>query len=548
MMNKDTAINEEGDGSIRVLLVEDNPGDALLLEELLAEAGGNRFSVENASTLSSALERVRIGEIDLILLDLSLPDSKGKPTFTSVRNCARDLPIIVLSGIDDEALAVSTVQEGAQDYLVKGRVDGRLLVRSMRYALERRQAEKSLAEERNLLRNLIDNLLDYVYVKDKEGRYLIDNLAHIRILGAKTSEEIVSRKVFDFFPREAASKYHDDDLRVIAANKPMVNREETITGENGTVSWISTTKVPLHNTQGELFGMLGIGRDITEQKRAEEQLARYTVELRRKNEQLEEDLRMAREIQQAFLPHQFPSFPHAVEASESALQFSHCYQPTDLVGGDFYYVLALSDTEAAVFICDVMGHGVRSALITAILRALVEELAPVAGDPSRFLYEINHALRAILKRTRTLMFATAFYLIADVARNEIRFANAGGHPSALHIQRDANTVSPLSSQGVPPGPALGLVEKAAYTTCFSQLALHDLFFFFTDGLYEVEGPDNEYYSQDRLLSEVDKRINVPPQRLFAELLEEIQNFSIKDNFLDDVCMVGMEVTRSGIKP
>ena len=135
--------------------------------------------------------------------------------------------------------------------------------------------------------------------------------------------------------------------------------------------------------------VLSIFRDVTIRKQAEErerlvnaELARSQAELRKKNEILEDDLKMAREIQQAILPQQYPAFPPGVPPESSLLHFCHRYHPTGQVGGDFFNVLRLSDTQAGLFICDVMGHGVRSALVTAMVRALVEELRPMAMDPA----------------------------------------------------------------------------------------------------------------------------------------------------------------------
>src|SRR6266567_7441605 len=141
-----------------------------------------------------------------------------------------------------------------------------------------------------------------------------------------------------------------------------------------------------------------------------EQLARYAEELRSRNAQLEADINMAREIQEIFLPQQYPNFPHSVASEQSALRFSHRYLPAAVVGGDFFNVFPITDTTAGVFICDVMGHGMRAALVTAIMRGLLEELMPLAADPGRFLAEINRSLRAILRRTREPFLATAFYL------------------------------------------------------------------------------------------------------------------------------------------
>ncbi len=177
---------------IRVLIVEDDPDDVLLLREDLAGAPV-AFEIDVCSTLREALHRLDRGDIDVTITDLSLPDSQGLQTFHSLAAHPAHVPIIVLSGLMDEALALETVQQGAQDYLVKGQCDQRLLVRSVRYAIKRAAADRALAVERNLLRNVIDNLMDAIYVKDASGRYLLGNLAHARQIGAESPEEVVGK-------------------------------------------------------------------------------------------------------------------------------------------------------------------------------------------------------------------------------------------------------------------------------------------------------------------------------------------------------------------
>ena len=134
------------DKHIKVLLIEDNPGDVRLIREILAEVRGARFDLECADRLSAGLERLAAGGIDVILLDLGLPDSQGFDTFSKVYAQSPQAPILLLTGLDDEALAVQAVQQGAQDYLVKGQVDGNLLVRAMRYAIERKRAEEIIRQ------------------------------------------------------------------------------------------------------------------------------------------------------------------------------------------------------------------------------------------------------------------------------------------------------------------------------------------------------------------------------------------------------------------
>lgn len=523
---------------VQILLVEDNLADARLFEELLADAK-TPFYIDHVRRLSDAVARLEKGGIDMVMSDLSLPDSQGLETFEKLHAAAPQVPVIVLSGMDDETLAVETVERGAQDYLVKGRADTHLLVRSIRYALKRVAAERELAEERNLLRSVINNLLDSIYVKDVRGVYRLDNLAHMRSIGAERPEDVVGKTVFDFFPYDAAVHFQADDQSVIRTGKAIVNRQEAFANPNGQRHWLSTTKVPLRNNAGQIIGIVGIGRDITERKRAEEQLALYNEELREKNMQLEDDLDMASEVQQAFLPQQFPAFPRDVATAESAVGFCTRYLPTGAVGGDFFHVLPLSNTEAGVFICDVMGHGVRAALVTAIQRALVEELSGLGRQPGEFLTHINQALLSILRRTRTPMFASAFYLYLNSATGEIRYANAG-HPKPLHLRRTENRVDVLSSNGSRPGAALGVFEHATYKTFESKMTPGDLILMFTDGIFEVEGAAGEYFDQQRLISAVERRLREPSEDLLEGLLSETREYSVKHQFGDDVCLVGVE--------
>src|SRR3954466_14008496 len=137
---------------LKVLLIEDNAIDARLIQIMLSEAGSGFFELHRSERLKPGLLRLREGDIGLILLDLSLPDSHGLSTFETVHREARGVPVIVMSGLDDQRVAVNAVHEGAQDYLVKGQVSGHLLVRAMRYAIERKRTAEQLARYAEELR------------------------------------------------------------------------------------------------------------------------------------------------------------------------------------------------------------------------------------------------------------------------------------------------------------------------------------------------------------------------------------------------------------
>lgn len=123
--------------AVRVLLIEDNPGDVRLIEVALMEARRATFQVDSAGTLADGLLRLAAGEVDIVLLDLSLPDSFGLQTFRTIQERWPKVPVVVLSGDADESVAMAAVNEGAQDFLVKGRVDGEAVGRAIRYAVER---------------------------------------------------------------------------------------------------------------------------------------------------------------------------------------------------------------------------------------------------------------------------------------------------------------------------------------------------------------------------------------------------------------------------
>lgn len=413
---------------------------------------------------------------------------------------------------------------------------------------QRKQAEEMVRNSEALYHSLVETLPQNIFRKDAEGRFTFANQQFCRALG-RPLEEILGKTDYDFYPQDLAEKYTEAD-RVMLETGEMYEAVEENKPPGGEVMYVQVVKTPLYGLDGRPIGIQGIFWDITRQRKAEDAIRRYNEELSRsrqelrvKNQQMEEDLRMAREIQLTMLPQQYPPFMHTGMDTESAIQFTHRYLPTGSVGGDFFSVNALSHTEAAVFICDVAGHGVRSALVTAMIRALVEELKPLATDPGKFLTKLNSDLYAILKHTGTPMLTTAFYLVADAASGRMFYANAG-HPKPLHIQRKKGKVLSLANQCGRSQPALGLFEDATYETTQAEIATGDLLMLFTDGLYEVEDSQGHLYTQEMLIDGVKRRLRKPVNDIFDELLAETRQFAMDAAFSDDVCLVGIDVVRT----
>lgn len=150
-----------------------------------------------------------------------------------------------------------------------------ILKSEKRTSAERSLAEAALQRERNLLRTLIDNLPDLIYFKDSEGKYILNNLPHLRSIGAKSQSEVLGKTTFDYNPEELAKQYYDDEMKIVQTAKPLLEKEEVaLHRDTGEERWHLTSKIPLIDEQGKVYGIVGISRDITEKKKIEEELVR----------------------------------------------------------------------------------------------------------------------------------------------------------------------------------------------------------------------------------------------------------------------------------
>jgi PAS domain S-box-containing protein len=367
---------------VKILLIEDSAAEARLIRELLAEAPQATVELHHAATLGAGLEVLAEGGSDVVLLDLSLPDSHGLETLRSVRAAVSRIPVIVLTGSDEEDLALSAVEKGAQDYLVKGQVDGKAILRAARYAIARartlealresqrfihqvaellyvvdpesfeidhlstqmehligaaqgpgksgsrrnfcdlvhpddraafrqrmrdarsladdevvesefrirtvegwcwlharetlfmrgadgapdllmgtvqlltnRQTEDVLSSEINLLRNVFDALPQPIFVKDSNGRFLLSNAAHRRLLGVTETREIVGKTDFELLPSDQAEQNLADEQALLQGATRGKPRRVTKPGEAKGLF----EKTPLVDETGAVIGLLGVG-------------------------------------------------------------------------------------------------------------------------------------------------------------------------------------------------------------------------------------------------------------------------------------------------
>jgi sigma-B regulation protein RsbU (phosphoserine phosphatase) len=383
---------------LQILMLEDDDAFAGLVARKLRTSGSE---LTIAPKLELALKHLARRRFDVVLTDLNVPDSQGIETFRTMFAAAPTLPIVVLTGQDDDALGLRCVQAGAQDYLIKDQLEAPLLVRALSYAIER--------------------------------------------------------------------------------------------------------------------------------KRMQLEAARISDELRRQNDELNADLRMAQQVQIAMLP-------MGSTRSNGLVAFAHRYRPAGPVGGDFLTEICTAKGPCAAVLFDVMGHGVRAALVTGLLRALVDEARVLTLGPERFLTLLNRNLRSIFRQADQQVFVTALCAVVDPQEHKMYFASAG-HPNPLHIDTAEGQVTVLEANR---GPPLGIADDGTWTQQTAPFSRGQRVMLFTDGLYEVEGADGEQFGVQRLVEAVERKMTLPANQLLGELVEEGQEFSVTGDFHDDVCVVMIE--------
>lgn len=258
---------------IKILLVEDNPADADLLAELLELSVGVQWELVSVEFLHQAIAQLCKQSFDIVLLDLSLPDSHGLETLTRLREVAPDAAMVVMTGLDDEAIALESVRLGAQDYIVKGQITTQLLVRTIRYAIERSQTFQMLRESERRFRAIFDSSFQLTKLLTPEGIVLEVNETALEFTGMR-SEDIVGSPIWKhpIWEQSPKAKAQLKEGVIKAGMGEFFRTEMDFLGKNNQIITVDFSLKPVKNETGQVLLLIAEARDISDRKRAEAEI------------------------------------------------------------------------------------------------------------------------------------------------------------------------------------------------------------------------------------------------------------------------------------
>ena len=392
-----------------------------------------------------------------------------------------------------------------------------IVIENASLLLERKRAEEALRKSRASFKSIVEKTRDGIIVLSKDKIVLFCNSSAARLL-SKEREKMLGE------PFEIALKMSErTEIRISRYN-----------GEEG----IGELRATETDWEGE-EALLVIVYDVTQRSRNLKKIEDYAGELASRNAEMESDLHLAHEFQEALLSGEIQNFP-LNEKEPEALRFYHRYISSGGVGGDFFDVRPLSDSSVGFLICDVMGHGVRSALVTAIIKGLIEKAGAIAVDPGLFLTELNRELLDILKPTNKKIFITAFYMVIDSGKKQIIYTCAG-HPFPFIRSLSEKKVLRMGNHDHKNSPALGLVPGIKYLSSRQNIDSGDMILLFTDGVYEVFNPEGEEFGEERVEKLLEKHMQMKTPDFLDHILTEINRFSGEEETRDDICLVGVDI-------
>lgn len=356
-----------------------------------------------------------------------------------------------------------------------------------------------------------------LFAKDLEGRYVYVNDAFAESISHAGKSAIIGKKPAEVLSPEHAAIAEKEDRHILETGKPILNRENQNTDWYQNKSYVIASKICVRDKQGKKLGIAGITIDITKRKEDENQLFELNNKLEEQNRRYEEELSLGREVQKAFVNVKKPS-------AHEPLDIGYKYVPSAKLSGDLIVSEPLDEHRWSILICDVMGHGIRSALITGIIRGFYDEQKHASPKPEDLVTKLNQYYSSVLGGMNRLLFTTLSYGILDKRNGELTITCAGHH-DPLWFRTSEDRFITSKERILTPEPAVGLIKEHPYTSKVLQLVEGDELMFYTDGLTECQTIQGGEYGIEPIRDQMERHKNAESAAVVASVIFQVKKFA-----------------------
>jgi len=387
------------------------------------------------------------------------------------------------------------------------------------------------ASAKRLFESLMEQTADRIYIKDKKSRFIAASQALADMHGYKNRHDIEGLTDFDLFTDEHAQQAYDDEQRILQTEAPLLNSVEKETWEDGSVTWVSSSKAPLYLSSGKLAGIIGISRDVTSEKIAQEKLADSEHRLREQNQIMRADYESAENVQSVMIPGRIPHIKH--------VEIAYLWKPMTLVGGDMINFPRNPGNSLLFFVGDVSGHGVTAAFYTVLIKYLTAHSAEVYnGNPRDFLNSVNEGITGRIKCGFVTGLAGHFGARQKDGSRKLILSHAG-HRQVLIYRKQASVIELVE---LPNGTVMGIPGTTASRAKAFELHVGDRFYAFTDGIVEACNPQGDEYGMERVIEFFRRNADQPIQAIIDQIYADVAQYTKVPDQQDDITILGFELT------
>lgn len=387
------------------------------------------------------------------------------------------------------------------------------------------------ASAKRLFETLMEQTADRIYIKDRQSRFVAVSQALASMHGINNRHDLEGKTDFDLFTIEHAQQAFDDEQEILRSGKPIVNKTEKETWPDGSITWVSTSKAPLHLSSEKCAGIIGISRDVTQEILSQEQLAKSERRLREQNEIMRSDYVSAKRVQSIMIPGRIPEIKH--------ISIAHLWKPMTSVGGDILNFPRNPHNCLLFFMGDVCGHGITAAFYTVLIKYLTAHAAEVYNDnPQEYLRAVNEEVVGRIQGGFVTGLAGHFGRRQRDGSRILHISHAG-HPIVLIYRAAEKKIERIQ---LPTGMVMGIPGGLVAENTDITMQLGDRFYAFTDGIFEASNEAGDEFGIEKLMVCFEAHSDKPVQETLNAVNADVAEYTGQPDQQDDITFMAFELT------